>query len=191
MGLADDEELADYRKSKGSDIIQMLVSIYDTKDVFIKELQVLLAQRLLEIKDYDLERDVGLALHFLIWLPLTVVFQETNRGDPQVAFRRVQSASLRSHAQGPSGFQAFRSERPPQRDNGKLLRSLWERLVHLRNVPCPHPRQGGGQPTPIHATIVSRNFWPAFPHAPLSLPGELGKCVVTFRSLFPCRRIGH
>lgn len=66
MGLADDEELADYRKSKGSDIIQMLVSIYDTKDVFIKELQVLLAQRLLEIKDYDLERDVGLALHLKV-----------------------------------------------------------------------------------------------------------------------------
>ncbi|KAL8292852.1 hypothetical protein RQP46_000546 [Phenoliferia psychrophenolica] len=48
----------DFRKSKGSDIIQLLVSIYDTKDVFVKELQVLLAQRLLLIKDYALEREI-------------------------------------------------------------------------------------------------------------------------------------
>lgn len=51
---------ADFRKSKGSDVIQLLVSIYDTKDVFVKELQVLLAQRLLLIKDYALEREVRL-----------------------------------------------------------------------------------------------------------------------------------
>ncbi|KAK4055575.1 hypothetical protein OIV83_000121 [Microbotryomycetes sp. JL201] len=50
---------ADFRKSKGSDIIQMLVSIYDTKDVFIKELQVMLAQRLLAIKDYSLEKEMN------------------------------------------------------------------------------------------------------------------------------------
>lgn len=37
----------------------MLVSIYDTKDVFIKELQVLLAQRLLAIRDYAIEKDVS------------------------------------------------------------------------------------------------------------------------------------
>lgn len=36
----------------------MLVSIYDTKDVFIKELQVMLAQRLLALHDYALEKEV-------------------------------------------------------------------------------------------------------------------------------------
>lgn len=36
------------------------LSIYDTKDVFIKELQVILAQRLLAIKDYQLDREVGI-----------------------------------------------------------------------------------------------------------------------------------
>lgn len=39
-------------------MIQLLVSIYDTKDVFVKELQVLLAQRLLAIRDYALEKEV-------------------------------------------------------------------------------------------------------------------------------------
>lgn len=36
----------------------MLVSIYDSKDVLIKEFQVLLADSLLNIKDYDAERQV-------------------------------------------------------------------------------------------------------------------------------------
>lgn len=40
----------------------MLVSIYDTKDVFIKEFQVLLASNLLNTKDYDADRQVGLEL---------------------------------------------------------------------------------------------------------------------------------
>lgn len=61
----------DFRKSKGSDIIQSLVSIYDTKDVFIKELQVRLAQQLLAIRDYSLQREVSYTsvhyplIHFL------------------------------------------------------------------------------------------------------------------------------
>ncbi|KAH8104540.1 hypothetical protein BXZ70DRAFT_593840 [Cristinia sonorae] len=48
----------DFRTSKPSDVISTLVSIYDSKELFVKELQVLLAQRLLTIKDgnYDRER---------------------------------------------------------------------------------------------------------------------------------------
>lgn len=50
---------ADFRKSKSADVIQLLVSIYPTKDLFIKELQVLLAQRLLALSDFSaLEREV-------------------------------------------------------------------------------------------------------------------------------------
>lgn len=56
---ADRPACPDYRRSKGADVIQLLVSIYDTKDVFIKELQVLLAQRLLAIRDYALEQEVS------------------------------------------------------------------------------------------------------------------------------------
>ncbi|KAF4576914.1 Anaphase-promoting complex subunit 2 [Pleurotus pulmonarius] len=41
----------DFRANKPSDIISTLVSIYDSKDFFVKELQVLLAQRLLAAGD--------------------------------------------------------------------------------------------------------------------------------------------
>lgn len=48
----------DYRRNRGSDVIQLLVSIYDSKEVFVKELQVLLGQRLLAVRGYDFEREV-------------------------------------------------------------------------------------------------------------------------------------
>ncbi|KAF7291998.1 Anaphase-promoting complex subunit 2 [Mycena indigotica] len=43
----------EFRTNKPSDVISTLVSIYDSKDLFVKELQVLLAQRLLAIKEED------------------------------------------------------------------------------------------------------------------------------------------
>ncbi|KIJ53213.1 hypothetical protein M422DRAFT_222616 [Sphaerobolus stellatus SS14] len=48
----------DFRANKPADVLTTLVSIYDSKDLFVKELQILLAQRLLAIKDgnYDRER---------------------------------------------------------------------------------------------------------------------------------------
>jgi anaphase-promoting complex subunit 2 len=46
----------DFRANKPSDVISTLVSIYDSKDLFVKELQVLLAQRLLTIKDDGMEK---------------------------------------------------------------------------------------------------------------------------------------
>ncbi|EJC98132.1 Cullin [Fomitiporia mediterranea MF3/22] len=47
----------EFRTNKPSDVISTLVSIYDSKDLFVKELQVLLAQRLLAITDGKFERE--------------------------------------------------------------------------------------------------------------------------------------
>ena len=33
------------------------------------------------------------------------------------------------------------------------------------------------QDVPLHATVVSRLFWPSFQPAPLKLPGQIGRCV--------------
>ncbi|KAG6827929.1 hypothetical protein H0H92_009907 [Tricholoma furcatifolium] len=46
----------EFRTNKPSDILSTLVSIYDSKDLFVRELQVLLAQRLLAISDDDNEK---------------------------------------------------------------------------------------------------------------------------------------
>jgi anaphase-promoting complex subunit 2 len=54
-------ELADveFRSGKTGDIVSTLVSIYETREVIIKELQILLAQRLLLVKDYDAVKEVS------------------------------------------------------------------------------------------------------------------------------------
>jgi len=50
-------DVVDYRKTTSGDIVSMLLNIYDTKEVFVKELQVILAERLLASKDYEVERE--------------------------------------------------------------------------------------------------------------------------------------
>jgi len=56
--MAELNHLADFRANKPSDVISTLVSIYDSKDLFVKELQVLLAQRLLAVRDGNFEKEV-------------------------------------------------------------------------------------------------------------------------------------
>jgi len=46
----------EFRTNKPSDVISTLVSIYDSKDLFVKELQVLLAQRLLMVSKEGTDR---------------------------------------------------------------------------------------------------------------------------------------
>lgn len=50
--------MSDFRVNKPSDVISTLVSIYDSKDLFVKELQILLAQRLLAITDGNYDNEV-------------------------------------------------------------------------------------------------------------------------------------
>ena len=50
--------LSAFRTTRATDIVSTLVSIYDSKDIFVKELQVLLAQRLLAVSDGNYEREV-------------------------------------------------------------------------------------------------------------------------------------
>ena len=52
----------DFRANRPSDVVSTLVSIYDSRDLFIRELQVLLAQRLLAVTDGGYEKEVRLSL---------------------------------------------------------------------------------------------------------------------------------
>ncbi|KZT56877.1 hypothetical protein CALCODRAFT_542803 [Calocera cornea HHB12733] len=50
---------ADFRTTRPMDIVSTLVSIYDTQDLFIKELQHLLAARLLAVRNSPLDDEIG------------------------------------------------------------------------------------------------------------------------------------
>lgn len=126
----------DFRKSNGSDIIQLLVSIYDTKDVFVKELQILLAQRLLAVKNYDLDREI----------------------------KNVEILKLRFGEASLQGLEVMLKDL----DESKRI----DHLVHEKiNVP-------------LHATIVSRLFWPSFQNTPLKPPGQLAKALSDYERSF-------
>ena len=47
----------DYKKSKNSDVIGSLISLFESKDVFVKEFQSILGERLLQ-KEYEFEREI-------------------------------------------------------------------------------------------------------------------------------------
>lgn len=92
---------SEFRSGKASDIISTLVSIYDTREVIIKELQVLLGQRLLAVKDYDAVKEVS--SHDRVMLT-----KDSNHRIAQTAFRRGYTASLRCHAQRHGRLEAYR-----------------------------------------------------------------------------------
>ncbi|KAI9823591.1 MAG: hypothetical protein M1832_002372 [Thelocarpon impressellum] len=46
----------DYKKSKGSDVVGSLISLFDSKDVFVKEFQNIMGERLLK-RDLELEKE--------------------------------------------------------------------------------------------------------------------------------------
>lgn len=47
----------EYKKSKNSDVIGSLISLFDSKDIFVKEFQNVLGERLLK-KEYDFDREI-------------------------------------------------------------------------------------------------------------------------------------
>ncbi|GAA5855220.1 hypothetical protein JCM5353_005046 [Sporobolomyces roseus] len=118
----------DFRKSKGADVIQLLVSIYDSKEVFVKELQVLLAQRLLVIRDYSFDKEIE-----------NVTILKGRFGEQSLQGCEVMLKDLQ--------------------DSQRI-----DQAVHSATPSIP-----------LHATVVSRLFWPSFQPAPLKLPGQLGR----------------
>ena len=49
----------DYKKSKNSDVIGSLISLFDTRDVFVKEFQNIMGERLLK-KEFEFEKEIRL-----------------------------------------------------------------------------------------------------------------------------------
>lgn len=134
---------SDYRKSKSSDVIDSLISLFDSKETFVKELQTLLAGRLLQKREnFDQEISV-LEL-------LKVRFGDAALQACQVMLRDISDSrrvdqSIR-HDQGLS--------KPPSRPHPK------------RPTPRPHHPD-------LHAKILSRFFWPEIQDQEFNVPEEI------------------
>jgi anaphase-promoting complex subunit 2 len=133
----------DYRKSKSSDVIDSVISLFDSKETFVKELQTLLSDRLLQKREkYDQEISV-LEL-------LKVRFGDSALQACEVMLRDI-SDSHRVNI-------AIRKDQgliqPPARIN--------------KNKRSPSPPIPD-----IHAKILSRFFWPEIQDQEFKIPDEV------------------
>ncbi|KAG4304220.1 hypothetical protein PORY_002401 [Pneumocystis oryctolagi] len=117
----------DFRKMNNNDIIKSLVSIYENKDIFVRELQNLLADRLLTVVNYETDKELrNLEL-------LKLRFNENS----------LQMCDVMLHDISES-----------KRIDANLHKEL-------------------NNKTPIHASILSRLFWPNFKGETLRLSKEI------------------
>jgi anaphase-promoting complex subunit 2 len=61
-------QIPEFRTKRDSDILSTLVGMYDSRDVVVTELQMWLARRLLQVKEYEFQEDVSLAVVIRSWI---------------------------------------------------------------------------------------------------------------------------
>ncbi|CAL1713211.1 unnamed protein product [Somion occarium] len=115
----------EFRTNKPSDIISTLVSIYDSKELFVKELQVLLAQRLLAITDGSYEKE---------------------RRNIEILKIRFGEAAL------------------------QVCEVMLRDMTDSKRIDTHIQAQKN---SPLHATIISKHFWPPLQSSKFSMPGQL------------------
>ncbi|KAF3386612.1 Anaphase-promoting complex subunit 2 [Penicillium rolfsii] len=134
----------DYRKSKSSDVIDSVISLFDSKEAFVKELQTLLSDRLLQKREnYDQEISV-LEL-------LKVRFGDSALQACEVMLRDISDSQ--------------RVNKAIREDQGLVIPTA--RLFNKNKRP-PSP------PVPdLHAKILSRFFWPEIQDQEFKIPEEV------------------
>ena len=136
---------ADYRKSKTTDVIGSLISLFETKDVFVRELQATLADRLLRNKP-DFDQETSVLEH------LKIRFGDSALQACEVMLRDVtDSKKVNNIIRQDQGLQS-------QHDEHGVA------LVTSMELPA-------GQP--LHAKILSRLFWPTLPSQSYKIPAPI------------------
>ncbi|KAJ5987860.1 hypothetical protein N7481_003070 [Penicillium waksmanii] len=110
----------DYRKSKSSDVIDSLISLFDSKETFVKELQTLLGDRLLQKReDYDQEISVLELLKSCFGIYPTLDGSTT----PSATTRAFPSPPSRAHPKRPTSRPS-----PPDLHAKILSRFFWPEI---------------------------------------------------------------
>ncbi|KAK9313606.1 hypothetical protein V1522DRAFT_410273 [Lipomyces starkeyi] len=121
----------DFRNKRSSDFIGSLLSLYDNKEVFVKEIVVVLANRLLDLKNYEIDREM---MHLEL---LKLLFGESDLHNCDVMVKDIlESKRVDSNIHDPTTV-----------------------------APGTYPVAGI-----VHASMLSKLFWPAFRDEDLALP---------------------
>ncbi|KAJ5908875.1 hypothetical protein N7495_001557 [Penicillium taxi] len=143
-----------YRKSKSLDVIDSLISIFDSKEVFVKELQTLLCDRLLQNrKNFDLEIKV---LDLL----------KARFGDSALQSCEVMLGDM---------------EYSQRVNNDIRFVAGW--VIREPTLRQPRRKSRHGIPD-LHSKILSRFFWPEIQDQPYKIPGVITALQEQFSNIF-------
>jgi anaphase-promoting complex subunit 2 len=132
----------DYRKSKNTDVIGSLISLFETKDIFVKELQAVLAERLLQNRP-DFDQETAVLEH------LKIRFGDSALQACEVMLRDVtDSKKVDSIIRQDQGLQGQNSQ------PGTAIALSTDSSADQ----------------PLHAKILSRLFWPSLPSQSYRIP---------------------
>ncbi|KAH0558722.1 hypothetical protein GP486_004631 [Trichoglossum hirsutum] len=139
---------SEYRKSKASDVIGSLISLYDSKDIFVKELQNVMGDRLLK-KDFDFDKEIR------VLELLKIRFGEGALQACEVMLRDV--------------LDSKRVDAVIRADQNLHLSKphLSKPTAHLGPQPSHSPE--------LHAKILSRLFWPSLHEETFAVPLEISE----------------
>ncbi|ORX50309.1 hypothetical protein BCR36DRAFT_58206 [Piromyces finnis] len=139
-------------KKKNIDIISTLLNIYDSKDMFIKEFQELLANRLLALKSYDTKRELkNVEL-------LKLRFGESSLQLCEVMVKDI-SSSRRIDYNIHSNINYTNSNH-----------SIEDKMIEDKNN-----NDNDNNNLPLRAKILSHLYWPPFKKYNLKFPKEIQK----------------
>lgn len=128
----DENILTAFRSTRQTDIISTLVSIYDSKDIFVKELQILLGKRLLEIKDQNYDAEVHFLLSILLAKYTIDCYSSTDPqpGDFEITLRGCRPTSLRRHDERHYRLTTVRYSNPQPSLSSKGCRTRPKSVTH-------------------------------------------------------------
>ncbi|KAI9781179.1 MAG: hypothetical protein M1839_006287 [Geoglossum umbratile] len=138
----------EYRKSKASDVIGSLISLYDSRDVFVKEFQNIMGDRLLK-KDFDFDKQIR------VLELLKIRFGESALQACEVMLRDV--------------LDSKRVDAVIRADQNLHLNKL-----HL-SKPATHLSPQTPHAPELHAKILSRLFWPSLHEETFAVPLEISE----------------
>jgi anaphase-promoting complex subunit 2 len=154
--------LTDFRTNKPSDVISTLVSIYDSQDLFVKELQVLLAQRLLAIKDGNFEKEVS---HPICSVISNYLFTSVN---PQR--RNIEILKVRF---GESALQVCEVMLKDMTDSQRIDQHVQSQKAVRHPSIAVELFYNLLSQSIVHPTIISRHFWPTtLESSDIVMPGQ-------------------
>lgn len=160
----------DYMKSKNTDVIGSLISLFDSKEVFVKELQSALADRLLKKKaDYD--QEVSVLEH------LKLRFGSSSLQACEVMLRDVlDSRKVDNVIRADQGMNPVKIMEDPS-----LTPPLFNPVETLTDEPA------------FHSKILSRLFWPSLQdqayNVPAPIQAQQARYEAGFESLKQSRKL--